>query len=101
MTTAIYMMAMQAITKVPFRCVDEINQGMDERNERKVMDLVMETSVRRSTAQYFLLTPKLLSDLSYEKGVKIHCVHSGTKMCSAKKWNIDRIIQTAARAKQY
>jgi hypothetical protein len=28
------MMALQSLTKVPFRCVDEINQGMDEVNER-------------------------------------------------------------------
>lgn len=26
-TTAIYMMALQELTQVPFRCVDEINQG--------------------------------------------------------------------------
>merc|ERR1712059_17173 len=32
-TTAVYMMALQELTQVPFRCVDEINQGMDEKNE--------------------------------------------------------------------
>ncbi len=26
-TTAVYMMALQGMTQVPFRCVDEINQG--------------------------------------------------------------------------
>ena len=26
-TTAVYMMALQELTQVPFRCVDEINQG--------------------------------------------------------------------------
>ena len=26
----------QELTTVPFRCVDEINQGLDERNERRV-----------------------------------------------------------------
>lgn len=26
-TTALYMMALQELTQVPFRCVDEINQG--------------------------------------------------------------------------
>ena len=26
-TTAVYMMALQELTHVPFRCVDEINQG--------------------------------------------------------------------------
>ena len=28
-TTAVYMMALQGLTQVPFRCVDEINQGKD------------------------------------------------------------------------
>lgn len=26
-STAVYMMALQELTQVPFRCVDEINQG--------------------------------------------------------------------------
>ena len=29
-STALYMMALQELTKVPFRCVDEINQGAYE-----------------------------------------------------------------------
>ena len=63
---------------MPFRCVDEINQGMDERNERKVFDLLIETSVRAETpSQYFLLTPKLLNDLHFVRGVQIHNVHNG------------------------
>ena len=33
-STALYMLALQHLTKVPFRCVDEINQGMDAKNER-------------------------------------------------------------------
>ena len=33
-STALYMLALQHLTKVPFRCVDEINQGMDATNER-------------------------------------------------------------------
>ena len=91
-------MAMQSITKVPFRAVDEINQGMDERNERKVFDLILETAVRENTAQYFLLTPKLLSDLEYERGVRIHFVHSGSKMkCSSKEWNLDKFMSAARR----
>ena len=27
-TTALYIMALQEMTQVPFRCVDEINQGL-------------------------------------------------------------------------
>ena len=37
--TALYMLALQELTTVPFRCVDEINQGMDARNERWVTNI--------------------------------------------------------------
>jgi len=82
-------MALQSLTKVPFRCVDEINQGMDATNERfieeshknnhflqllfdfrKVFDMLMKTSVQDHQAQYFLLTPKLLPDLHYDVSYK-------------------------------
>ena len=36
-TTALYIMALQEMTEVPFRCVDEINQGMDEHNEKRIV----------------------------------------------------------------
>ncbi len=62
------MLALQHLTKVPFRCVDEINQGMDAINERRVFDMLIETAVRRNSAQYFLLTPKLLTGLRYDPG---------------------------------
>jgi len=97
-STALYMMALQALTKVPFRCVDEINQGMDERNERKVFDLLIETSVQKNSAQYFLLTPKLLPGLNYERGVKVHVVHNGAQMCENNKWNLER-FKTIGRAR--
>ena len=35
-STIFYLMALQALTRSPFRVVDEINQGMDPRNERLV-----------------------------------------------------------------
>lgn len=39
--TALYMLALQELTTVPFRCVDEINQGMDATNERRVFQLLV------------------------------------------------------------
>ena len=44
MATALYMLALQQLTTVPFRCVDEINQGMDAANEKRVFDLLVRTS---------------------------------------------------------
>ena len=35
-STIFYLMALQSLTRSPFRVVDEINQGMDPRNERLV-----------------------------------------------------------------
>ena len=53
--------------RVPFRMVDEINQGMDERNERLVFDRIVQSCChdpsqpqQKPKPQYFLVTPKLL-----------------------------------------
>lgn len=35
-STIFYLMALQSLARAPFRVVDEINQGMDPRNERYV-----------------------------------------------------------------
>ena len=40
-STMLYLVALQDVTVCPFRVVDEINQGMDQYNERKIfMELV-------------------------------------------------------------
>ena len=72
--------------RVPFRMVDEINQGMDERNERLVFDRIVSSCCSsvdagangtlsssssssssapstRPLSQYFLVSPKLLPSL--------------------------------------
>jgi chromosome segregation ATPase len=61
--TIMFLMALQDMVKSPFRVVDEINQGMDERNERLVFRRIVENSVGSSRPQYFLITPKLLQGL--------------------------------------
>lgn len=82
--TMIYMLALQTRTSVPFRCVDEINQGMDKDNERKVFELLVQTA-DSSSSQYFLVSPKLLHDLPYSEKMKIHIVFNGKKLNLA--WN--------------
>ncbi|XP_071634268.1 structural maintenance of chromosomes protein 5 [Temnothorax longispinosus] len=77
-TTAIYMIALQELSRVPFRCVDEINQGMDAVNEKRVFDLLVKMTGRPGSSQYFLLTPKLLPGLSYAETVTVHCVFNGS-----------------------
>eukprot|EP00271_Cylindrocystis_brebissonii_P015997 TRINITY_DN3910_c0_g1_i1.p1 TRINITY_DN3910_c0_g1~~TRINITY_DN3910_c0_g1_i1.p1 ORF type:complete len:1031 (+),score=256.92 TRINITY_DN3910_c0_g1_i1:478-3570(+) len=63
--TILYLVALQAITQCPFRVVDEINQGMDPVNERKMFQQLVRAASQPNTPQCFLLTPKLLSDLDY------------------------------------
>ena len=102
-------MSLQSLTRSPFRVVDEINQGMDPRNERLVHkrmvgiacgDDVTNSNSNTDTAhghgnggneneegnggrggsQYFLITPKLLPDLEYQRGMRVLCIASGEFM---------------------
>ncbi|VDN33786.1 unnamed protein product [Gongylonema pulchrum] len=79
-STMLYILALQELTAVPFFCVDEINQGMDSTNERLVFNMIIDmlsSDTGLAKTQYFLLTPKLLPDLTYSRKVKIHCIYSG------------------------
>lgn len=100
-------MSLQTLTRSPFRVVDEINQGMDPRNERLVHKRMVgiacgvldQPSSRHEThhfddeddesdaqgtaaggSQYFLITPKLLHNLTYERGMRVLCIASGEYM---------------------
>ena len=50
----------QDLQHSPFRVVDEINQGMDPKNERGVFSRIVLNSCGPTRKQYFLITPKLL-----------------------------------------
>ena len=78
-TTAVFLNSLQGLTNTPFRIVDEINQGMDSYNERRVHEMIVRkaTSVH-GASQYFLITPKLLTDLFYTDNMDIHCIFAGT-----------------------
>ena len=105
-------MSLQSLTRSPFRVVDEINQGMDPRNERLVhkrmvgiacgvLDQPAQSPSQRHEnhhrdddddvdgesqgqggggSQYFLITPKLLHNLAYERGMRVLCIASGEWM---------------------
>ncbi|KAI7562005.1 hypothetical protein KC319_g10334, partial [Hortaea werneckii] len=102
-STIFYLMALQSLARSPFRVVDEINQGMDPRNERLVHSRIVEIACGQSPhnlsasdgellsaaaaaasggggSQYFLITPKLLPGLRYEEGMRVHCIASGEFM---------------------
>ncbi|QGA19542.1 hypothetical protein EYB26_007231 [Talaromyces marneffei] len=88
-STIFYLMALQSLSASPFRVVDEINQGMDPRNERMVHGRMVDIACapRKSSSeaddvigggsQYFLVTPKLLSGLHYRPGITVQCIASG------------------------
>ncbi|KAH7122283.1 hypothetical protein B0J11DRAFT_531081 [Dendryphion nanum] len=79
-STIFYLMALQDLARSPFRVVDEINQGMDPRNERKVHERMVDIACRENTSQYLLITPKLLSELKFHPKMKVHCIASGEHM---------------------
>lgn len=79
-STVFYLMSLQKMAQAPFRVVDEINQGMDPRNERMVHERMVEIACNEHTSQYFLITPKLLANLRYDERMKILCIASGEYM---------------------
>ncbi|KAJ3370179.1 Structural maintenance of chromosomes protein 5 [Kappamyces sp. JEL0680] len=85
-STMLYLIALQSLSKSPFRVVDEINQGMDPRNERLVHKLIVNAACVGNTSQYFLITPKLLPDLEYHEKMTVLCVFNG--VWQPDKWDL-------------
>jgi structural maintenance of chromosomes protein 5 len=83
-STIFYLMALQSLSRAPFRVVDEINQGMDPRNERMVHGRMVDIAAEDGGSQYFLITPKLLSGLKYRRGMTVLCIVSGENMPPAR-----------------
>jgi chromosome segregation ATPase len=75
--TIMYLMALQNQTLCPFRVVDEINQGMDVYNERKVFQRITKSSCGSKLPQYFLITPKLITGLEYHRDTKVMVIMNG------------------------
>lgn len=72
-----YLMSLTELARAPFSLVDEINQGMDARYERAVHNALVEVTCTAESGQYFLITPKLLTDLAYHERMKVLCVANG------------------------
>ncbi|GAA5849234.1 hypothetical protein JCM3766R1_002305, partial [Sporobolomyces carnicolor] len=78
LTTVTYLLALAELARAPFALVDEINQGMDQRAERNMHKMLVETTCKDDVGQYFLLTPKLLPDLVYHAKMKVLVINSGS-----------------------
>ncbi|KAH9774384.1 Structural maintenance of chromosomes protein 5 [Citrus sinensis] len=76
-STILYLVSLQDLTNCPFRVVDEINQGMDPINERKMFQQLVRAASQPNTPQCFLLTPKLLPDLEYSEACSILNIMDG------------------------
>ncbi|RZF32980.1 hypothetical protein LSTR_LSTR008693 [Laodelphax striatellus] len=101
-TIGIYMLSLQELTHVPFRCLDEINQGMDEQNERRVFNTLVETVKKNTTSQYFLLTPKLLNGLEYTDQVKVHVIFNGKGAVTDQAWRrVNRLFERMANKRRH
>ncbi|XP_068188247.1 structural maintenance of chromosomes protein 5 [Antennarius striatus] len=98
-STMLYLMALQELNRCPFRVVDEINQGMDPINERRVFDIVVRTACKETTSQYFFITPKLLQNLKYAEEMTVLCVHNGSHMLSPNKWDEKTFITRCRQRK--
>ncbi|KAF2796892.1 structural maintenance of chromosomes protein-like protein 5 [Melanomma pulvis-pyrius CBS 109.77] len=100
-STIFYLMALQDLARSPFRVVDEINQGMDPRNERMVHERMVDIACRERTSQYFLITPKLLNNLKFHPKMKIHCIASGEHMPDQdQELNFQKLAEMAVRMKR-
>ncbi|ELP85262.1 structural maintenance of chromosome protein, putative, partial [Entamoeba invadens IP1] len=75
--TMLYLLSLQEQTFCPFRLVDEINQGMDPLNERMIFSQIVKAVNKENAQQYFLVTPKLLSDLPFGENMTVLCVMNG------------------------
>eukprot|EP00172_Hildenbrandia_rubra_P003970 Plantae.Rhodophyta-Hildenbrandia_rubra.ctg719.p1 GENE.Plantae.Rhodophyta-Hildenbrandia_rubra.ctg719~~Plantae.Rhodophyta-Hildenbrandia_rubra.ctg719.p1 ORF type:complete len:1131 (-),score=237.21 Plantae.Rhodophyta-Hildenbrandia_rubra.ctg719:1971-5363(-) len=81
--TMLYHFAMQSLTKAPFRVIDEMNQGMDSDNERKILAIMMKDAENDEVdaPQSFLITPKLLLDLPFNASTVSHVIINGNMKC--------------------
>ena len=94
-STIMFLMALQSHMPSPFRVVDEINQGMDEVNERIVFKRIVLNSTGPTAPQYFLITPKLLQglyDMEHDD-VRALIVYNGSyNLKRPKDWDLGAFI---------
>ncbi|KAM9910004.1 hypothetical protein OXX69_004892, partial [Metschnikowia pulcherrima] len=80
-STIFFIMSLQGLTRAPIRIVDEINQGMDPKNEKMAHKYFVKSACKKGQSQYFLVTPKLLPNLYYnEESMAIHCIFAGSHL---------------------
>ena len=60
-----------------------------------LVDVIIGTSYQETSAQYFLLTPKLLPGLEYSPMMNVLIVNNGNNMCHHSQWRMEEFLQRA------
>ena len=68
--------------------VNDVYQGMDPINERKVFDRITKTSCGAKLPQYFLITPKLITGLEFHYDCKVLFIFNGPYCMTQEGMNI-------------
>ncbi|GAB66513.1 SMC family C-terminal domain containing protein [Plasmodium cynomolgi strain B] len=96
LTTMLYILSIQKLTKNGFYVLDELNQGLDQTNEKKIFELLSCLSNPsmykqhfmhhydykhieidyQSKPQYFILTPQIIRDIFF-KDITVHYLFNG------------------------
>ncbi|EPR79581.1 SMC family protein, partial [Spraguea lophii 42_110] len=76
-STILFILSLFDSTSSPFRLVDEINQGMDRFNEKKMHNLLVSLTENPSSPQFFIITPKIIEGLNFSKSMKIIIIFPG------------------------
>ncbi|OUM56808.1 hypothetical protein PIROE2DRAFT_18427 [Piromyces sp. E2] len=64
---------------------------MDSKNERLIHSQLVDAASQEGTSQYFLITPKLLPDLKYNKKMKVLCIYNGEWQMIENDHKVDKI----------
>ena len=99
LATMLYLLSLQCVSTVPFRVVDEINQGVDDKNERLLMNVLNQICIPKSKKsntipQYFVITPNLLPGLVYSKYSTVFIVCNGPFQIPQDLWNIEKFMDS-------
>ncbi|GBG33976.1 Structural maintenance of chromosomes protein 5 [Hondaea fermentalgiana] len=92
LSTFMYLLALNEVSKVPFRVVDEINQGMDEDKERISMQRLFDSASNPGSGQYFLITPKLLAGMRYHDNITFHVIFNGDGALPSRKMQMAKFL---------
>ncbi|MPC83837.1 Structural maintenance of chromosomes protein 5 [Portunus trituberculatus] len=66
---------------------------MDKVNERKILEMLMETEGSDDCSQYFFVTPKLLQNLNYKWEVNVMLMYNSPNTLTHRRFAVKRILK--------